>query len=69
MNSDTNVKRMSRYETVADFRAPGLPYIMEHGKASVCQEAGAVGLFPRLDSMFLHFRGACNSDKMGKQLS
>lgn len=67
MNSDTHTKRMSRFETVADFSAPGLPYIMESREASVCQEAGTVGLFPRLDSVFLHFKAACNSVKGGNR--
>lgn len=58
---------MSRFETVADFSAPGSPYIMEYREASVCWEAGAVGLFPSLDSMFLHFKGVCNSVKGGNR--
>ena len=32
---------MSRYETVADFSAPGLSYIMEYGEVSVCWETGS----------------------------
>lgn len=41
MNSDTHAKRMSLYETVAVFSAPGLSYIMEYGEASAYWETGA----------------------------
>lgn len=63
------VREALHYETVANFRLFDFSAIL-YGvhTGMVCREARAVGLFPRLYNMFLHFKGTCNSVQ-GEKLS